>query len=376
MKRLVLAGGGHAHIEVLRDLAERPDQSFEVTLVTPYPWLTYSGMVPGLIAGHYEIDDLNVDLVRLATRARANFERTSASLVSSTARELICANGTVLPYDVLSLDVGSQPYVGGARGVERHAIVMRPLERMMKGWADVLVRARDGKIGAVTVVGGGAAGVELALAMEYRLRQELGLAWAHVRLISDLPQLVPEFPESARRRLARKFVRRNIGLHLGSPVTEVGPDYVRVEQGLEFASDAVFWATGGVPPDWIRESGLTTDERGYLLTNDYLQSISHPDIFAVGDCQVQQGRRPLPRAGVFAVRAAPTLAANLRATFAGQPLQGFVTSPRFLALVSTGSRHAVGVWNGLSWEGGWAWRWKDRIDRRFIARYRDGPTRR
>jgi selenide,water dikinase len=156
-------------------------------------------------------------------------------------------------------------------------------------------------------------------------------------------------------------------------VTEVGPDYVRLEQGLEFASEAVFWATGGTAPEWIRESGFETDERGYLLTNDYLQSVSHPDVFAAGDCQTQQGRKHA-KAGVFAVRAAPTLAKNLRSALAGEPLTGFTTSARFLALVSTGSRHAVGVWNGFSWEGSWVWQWKDRIDRRFIARYRQTPV--
>jgi selenide,water dikinase len=369
VKRLVLAGGGHAHIEVLRELALAPLEGVEVTLVSPYPWLTYSAMVPGFIAGHYQIDDLTVDLRGLAERARAHYLQTTATLVSGAARDLICANGTVLPYDLLSLDVGSQPYVGRARGVEKHAILLRPLERMVRGWSDVLVRARDGRIGAITVVGGGAAGVELAMAMEYRLRQELGLAWAHVRLITNTPHIVPEFPAAARRRIERRFARRNIGLHVNSTVTEVGPDYVRLEQGLEFVSDAVFWATGSAPQDWIRESGLPTDERGYLLTNDYLHSVSHPDIFAAGDCQSQAGRK-LAKAGVYAVRAGPLLARNLRATLTGQPLQGFVASPRYLALLSAGNPEAVGVWNGFAFDGAWAWRWKDRIDRRFVARYR------
>lgn len=375
MKRLVLVGGGHAHIEVLRDLAANPDESLQVTLVTPYPWFTYSGMIPGLIAGHYEIDDLTIDLKMLCERARVELIPTTVTLVSAMAREVICSNSVVVPYDVLSLDVGSQPLIAGARGVEKHAIVIRPLERMLKGWTDVLVRARDGRIGAITVVGGGAGGVELALAMEYRLRQELGLAWAHVRLISDMPRVVPGFSAGARQRLEKKFARRNVGLHLDSAVTEVGPDYVRLEQGLEFASEAVFWATGGAAPEWIRDSGFDTDERGYLLTNDYLQSVSHPDVFAAGDCQSQQGRKHA-KAGVFAVRAAPTLAKNLRSSLAGLPLEGFTTGSRYLALVSTGSRHAVGVWNGFSWEGGWVWKWKDRIDRRFVARYRGVPVKR
>jgi selenide, water dikinase len=369
MKRLVLVGGGHAHVEVLRDLALAPDEGVAVTLVTPHPWFTYSGMIPGFVAGHYEIDDLTVELKTLCEQARVELVASTVTLVSAMGREVICANGAVLPYDVLSVDVGSHPLIGGARGVEKHAIVIRPMEKLLKGWADVLVRARDGRIGAITVVGGGAGGVELALAMEYRLRQELGLAWAHVRLISNTPRIVPEFNAGARSRLESKFARRNVGLHLESAVTEVGPDYVRLEQGLEFASEAVFWVAGGIAPEWIRDSGFATDERGYLLTNDFLQSPSNPDVFAAGDCQTQVGRKHA-KAGVYAVRAAPTLVANLRAALAGKPLEPFKTGERYLALVSTGSRQAVGVWSGLSWEGAWVWQWKDRIDRRFVARYR------
>jgi selenide,water dikinase len=369
VKRLVLAGAGHAHLEVLRDLALARDESVEATLVSPYPWFTYSAMLPGLIAGHYEIDALTLELAPLCAAAGVRFVQTAVTALDATARTLTCANGTEIAYDLLSLDVGVEPAVDGARGVARHAVVVRPLERLVKGWSELLARAREGEVGAVTIVGGGAAGVELAFAMEYRLRQELGLASAHVRLVSDTPQLVPSFGAGARRRLTRKFERRNIGLHLGAGVTEVGPDYVRLEQGLEFATDAVFWATGGVAPAWLRASGLATDDAGYVLTDPLLRSVSHPEVFAVGDCQSSRDARR-PRAGVFAVRAGPVLAANLRAAAHGAAPRPFVTSPRYLALLSTGSRHAVGVWGRLSFEGAWAWRWKDRIDRHFVARYR------
>ena len=375
MKRLVLLGGGHAHVEVLRSLAERGDHRWEVTMVTPYPWLTYSGMVPGLFAGHYEIDQCTIDLQALADRARATVVPALAIRVDTTARTVVCDNGSNVPYDLLSLDVGTEPFGHDVRGVERHAVVMRPLEKGVKGWSDVLVRAREGRIGSVSVVGGGAAGVEVALAMEYRLRQELGLAWAHVRVITNSGLVVPEYPAGARARLLRKLRRRNVGIHTGSAVTEVGPDFVRLEQGLEFASDAVFWATGGASQAWIRASGFSTDERGFLLTNDRMQSVSHPDVFGVGDCASVEGK-PRPKAGVFAVRAGPCLAANLVAALEGKPLEPHESPARYLALVSTGNRHAVAVWNGWSWEGDWVWRWKDRIDRGFVVRYGSRADRR
>lgn len=374
LKQLVLLGGGHAHVEVLRGFDERPDARVEVTLVTPYPRLIYTGMVPGVIAGHYGLEESAIDLVGLARRARATLVQTSASLVNPLAREVMCSDGTVVPYDVLSLDVGSRPAIGAAAGVERHATVVRPMVKLMRGWGEVLLRARDGKINAVTIVGGGAAGVELALAMDHRFRRDLEGTVPHVRIITDTPVALPEFPAGARRRLQRQLARRNIGFHVSGTVAEVAADHVRLDTGLKFVSDATFWATGAGAHEWIRISGFATDERGFLLTNDYLQSVTFREVFAVGDCAVQEGHAHAKTA-VFAVRAAPVLAANLRAALADAPLARHVTGSRYLALISTGRRHAVGVWNGFSWQGRTLWYWKDRIDRRFVARYNNEVKR-
>jgi selenide,water dikinase len=368
MKRLVLVGGGHAHVEVLLDLAQRPDPRWDVTLVTPQPQLIYTGMVPGVIAGHYRLDECAIDLASLAERAGAAFARTQSSLVSPGEREVACVDGSALAYDVLSIDVGSRPPVGAAQGVAGHAIAVRPLEALLRGWGEVLARARDGKVRSITVVGAGAAGVELALSMDYRLRRDLGGDAPHVRVMSNTPDLLEEFAPGARKRLKRRLAARNIGAHVSSAVVEVAAGHVRTHNGHEFASDATFWAAGAGAHDWIADSGFATDERGCMLVNDYLQSVTFREVFGAGDCVSQEGR-PHAKAGVFAVRAAPALAANLRAALAGEPLVPHVTTPTYLALVAAGDRRAVGIWNGWSWEGRWAWRWKDRIDRRFIARY-------
>jgi selenide,water dikinase len=368
LKHLLLLGAGHAHVQVLKDLAERPHDLWAVTLVTPFPWLTYSGMVPGHIAGHYTIEECTIDIAGLAARALTQTRWTAVVRIDALARRVYCASGPPLPYDILSIDVGSLSANVDVPGVAHHAIAMRPLERAIKGWNEVLSHARDGKVGAVTVAGAGAAGIEMALAMEHRLRSELGADAPHVRVVTDAPRPMPEFAFGARRRLQKWLRRRGIGLHLANAVTEVGPGFVRTAHGFEFVSDAVFWATGSAAHPWIRNAGFTADDRGYLLTNDFLQSVSHPEVFGAGDCATQQGRA-YPKAGVFAVRAGPILAANLRAAIAEGEMQPHATGRRYLALISTGKRHAVGVWNGAAWEGDWVWRWKDRIDRRFVASY-------
>lgn len=373
MKRLVLVGGGHAHVEVLREIEQSPLPGVEVTLVTPSHRLIYTGMVPGVIAGHYAFPECTIDLAALAGRANAELLLTTASLVSPDANKVACADGTVLSYDVLSLDVGSQSMIGDARGVERHAILLRPLERALVGWNGVFARAAAGNVNAITVVGGGAAGIELALAMRHRFDVALkDPDVPHVRLVSEAAGV--GIAAGAARRLVERMRRARVASHVGAAVKEVGEGFVRLEGGLEFATDAVFWATGAAAHGWIRDSGLATDKRGFLLTNTAMQSVRYANVFGAGDCATIEGH-DLPKAGVFAVRAAPTLAANLRAALAGGPLTQLAPNPRYLALVSTGRKHAVGSWGPLSWQGRWAWHWKDRIDRRFVERYRAAPAR-
>jgi selenide,water dikinase len=297
-----------------------------------------------------------------------------ASLVSPDAGKVACADGTVLAYDVLSLDVGSQSAIGEARGVDRHAVLLRPLERALVGWNGVFARAAAGEVNAVTIVGGGAAGIELALAMRHRFDVALrDPDFPHVRLVSDAAGV--GIAAGAARKLLRYLRRAGVASHLGMAVKEVGDGFVRLESGLEFATDAVFWATGAAAHGWIRDSGLATDKRGFLLTNTLMQSVRYANVFGAGDCATVEGHAT-PKAGVFAVRAAPTLAANLRAALAARPLTPHVPKPRYLALVSTGRKHAVGSWGPLSWQGRWAWHWKDRIDRQFVERYRKDPAAR
>jgi selenide,water dikinase len=372
VKRLVLLGGGHAQVEVLRLLAGEADTPAAVTLISPRPALLYSGMVPGVIAGHYREGDCTIDLAGLAARANVAFLQTSGVLVNTAMKEVICANGAVVPYDVLSIDVGAQPRAAKLAGVAGHAIAVRPLERFLRGWERVLAGALEGRVRAITMVGGGAAGVELAAAMQYRLAGRMGEAAPHVRIVTDTPVLLPEYGDRVRARLLAILRKRDIGAHVSGPVEEVGADFVRLADGNMFASDATFWAAGAAAPAWLAVSGLGVDAQGFLAVKDSLQSVSHPEVFGAGDCATSVAN-PRAKAGVFAVRAGPALARNLRAALSGGALEDHVTSPRFLALLATGARHAIGAWGPLAFSGGWVWRWKDRIDRRFVAKYAAPP---
>jgi pyridine nucleotide-disulfide oxidoreductase family protein len=327
VKRVLLLGGGHAHAWVLREGVQG-----EVTLVTPYPHHVYSGMLPGFVAGHYKLDEIRIDVAALAARAGVRLVLGRVAALDAKRRVARLEDGAELSYDLASLDVGSQAAAPG------YALAAKPFEPFMEQWLEARERVR-----AVAVVGGGAAGVEVAMAAAHRTN-------ARVTLYSDRPM----FRAGLARRIARQLARLGVGLRAGVAFTdEMAKDH-----------DLVIWTAGAAALPWLAQSGLATDERGFVLVDDRLRSVSHPEVHAAGDCATLRGA-PHAKSGVFAVRHAPVLAANL----AGAQ-QRYVPQRRTLALISCGERYAIADWGGLSWEGAWVWRWKDRIDRRWVERFR------
>jgi len=365
VKRLLLLGGGHSHLAVLKSFGDAPPAGAELALMSPYRHALYSGMVPGLIAGHYRLDECRVDLGALAARAGARFIQDAASGLDPERREVTTAKGERLSYDLLSLDVGSSVELP-SRASER-AISARPIESFLEAWERLRERVSRREVGRIAVVGGGAAGVELALAMHHRIGGAAG--WA---LFSDSP-ILQEHDQEVRRMMARVLEERSIAVHIGRKVVAVGRSELTLAGGERFEAQAAVWATGARAPAWIARSRLATDALGFVAVGETLQSTSHPDTFAAGDVATAAGARR-PKSGVFAVRQGPALARNLRFALAGHALTPFLTSRRSLALISCGGRYAVASWGWLAFEGAWVWRWKDRIDRRFVGQYRFGDT--
>jgi selenide,water dikinase len=333
--RLVLLGGGHAHAVVLREL-----RGVEMTLVTPYPHQIYSGMLPGFVAGHYRLDEIRIDLAGLAARAGAKLVIGRTAALDVAQRRVQLEDGVELDYDMLSLDLGSIP--APVPGSEQHALAAKPLENFVGRWLEVKDR-----VSKIAVVGAGAAGAELAMAVAYRTA-------ASVTLYSDRP--------ASARRIARALERNGVALRSNTPVTEVEPGPVVIAGESREPFDLVIWTAGAAPMPWLRQSGLATDTKGFVLVDDKLRSVSHAEVFAAGDCATLRDA-PHPKSGVYAVRHGKVLAHNLR----GGALRRYAPQRRALALISCGSRYAIADWNGWCAEGAWAWRWKDRIDRRWIA---------
>lgn len=364
MKRLVLLGGGHSHLAVLKSLGDAPLPDARLTLVSSERYTPYSGMLPGLIAGHYDYQQCHVDLQRLARYARAAFVEMEAVALNAAERQLLLADGRRVDYDILSMNIGSTPPAFGIPGVQEHAIPAKPIEALLPAWE--ALRARAAGLKRLALVGGGAAGVELLLAMQYRLRRDGAVPGFD--LITDTPFVLQSHNLRARRMLQRILEERGVRVHVGRKVAAVGPRRVVLEGGAEVAADAVFWATGAAPSPWLRTSGLRTDAGGFVAVDPCLQSESHAGVFAAGDCASVSGQ-PRPRSGVFAVRQGAPLAANLRRALAGQALAAYVSPPHALALISAGGKYAVATRNAWALQGAWVWRWKDWLDRRFVDSY-------
>ena len=369
MKRLVLIGGGHSHVEVLRRFGMQPPAGAELVLVSPHADTPYSGMLPGWIAGHYTRNECHIDLVPLAGFARCRWLQTSCNGINADARLVFCENGQTLAFDVVSVDIGSRSPALETPGAVEHALAVRPIDRFMAAWEEVCRMAAAGRAPRhVAMVGAGAAGAEVLLSMQHRLHEIVPALRTEFELIGDGPELLPGHNAPARTMLTRVLEERGVTLRPNSRVERVDRGRLLLQDGAAIASELIAWATGASPSLWPRCVGLATDERGFILVNDALQSVSHPDVFAAGDIATVRNH-PRPKSGVFAVRAGPPLEHNLRRVLQGLPPVPWRPQRHALALITTGDRHAIASRGDLALQGDWVWRWKNSIDRRFMRRY-------
>lgn len=353
MKRLVLLGGGHAHAFLLNELRRAPLAGVAITVVSPYSSQTYSGMLPGLIAGHYSALDLQIDLARLSRETGAVLLLDRAVGLDAGKRTVMLESKNSIEYDFLSLNTGS---VTDTRvpGSAEFAIPAKPFEPFLQRWESARASASR-----FAVAGSGAAGVELAMAIRFRRPD------APVVLFSERNMFEGRFAERIRDALARCGVE----VRAGAPVEKLERGPVLLANGREEAFDFVVWSTGATAEPWLARSGLAVDSRGFALVDRSLRSVSHPGVFAAGDAATLRDA-PHPKSGVFAVRHAPVLLENLRRALRGEPALSYEPQRNQLALISCGAKYALASRGGWTTEGEWVWRWKDWLDRRWIARFR------
>ncbi len=363
-ERLVLAGGGHAHLFVLEQLAQQRSTACRVQLVSPSRWQYYSGMLPGWLAGHYTLEQCRLDLVALCAAAGVEFIEQSVVGLDTRARQVRLEDGRTLAYDRLSLDIGSETRVDWAQDYTGPLLSIKPLERFQADWDALLERFRQHQGGSLAVVGGGAAGVELVMAAARAFeQQDLPVTlWLLAGEAGPLAGMSPGARQRIRRELARCGVRV-----LSARARGQGSALLAGAESLSV--DAVIAASGARAPAWLATTGLALDEAGFVLVDEFQRSPSHPEVSAAGDICARPGTA-LSRSGVYSVRAGPVLAHNLIATAEGKPLRRYLPRRRSLYLISCGGRRALALWGRLSLAADGCWLWKDWIDRRFMARFK------
>ncbi len=365
---LVLIGGGHAHALVLKMWGMRKLPGARLTLVDPNAATAYTGMLPGYVAGHYTREDLDIDLVRLARFARARIILDPVTGIDPDARRISIEGRTPIRYDVASLDVGATGRVPDIEGFTAHVATAKPLGAFADRWQAFIEQVRAGEATtSVAVIGAGAAGVELALAADHRLKS-LGYE-PDVTLVEARDQIAPELASGARGTLKTALDRSGITIRTEAEIRAIDGKGLTLSDGRVDAAFKI--GTAGVEPwPWVSETGLALNN-GFVRVDNHLRSLSHPALFAAGDC-AHYDAHPRPKAGVYAVRAAPVLVENLRAVLQGQtPPKRFKPQRDYLKLISTGEQAAVAEKHGLAFHASFLWRWKDGIDQAFMERLRD-----
>jgi selenide, water dikinase len=341
VKRLLLVGAGHAHAQVLAALARSPVYGARITLVSPYPRQIYSAMLPGVIAGHYRRAEAEFDVAALAARAHAEFVAGEVVRFDADRRAVTLADGRALSYDVASLNAGSRTALS-APGAAEFALPVKPFERLLE---------RLRVISRVAIAGGGASGAELAMALRHR--------GGAITLYSEGTPFAPPLVERIERALRKRGVDYRPGMRIDA--LEPGPVVVAGRSRQQF--DLVLWAAGAAPLPWIENSGLALDDQGFVCVDPTLRSISHPEVFAVGDCAALAEAK----SGVHAVRHGRLLEQNLRNVLLGWPARPYEPEPKSLLLLTCGSRYAIASRGDWAAEGWWVWWWKNWIDRRWMA---------
>ncbi|MDO9624772.1 MAG: FAD-dependent oxidoreductase [Pseudomonas sp.] len=350
---LLLIGAGHAHLGVLRRWAriERPPGRIALLSAGHEAW--YSGMLPGLLAGRYVAADCQVELAPLCRAAKVELIIGQAEALSAVQQQMHLTDGRGLNADWLSLNVGAQVFCPPQMGAGMQVLAVKPFAEFLAGWQNWQADPQP-----MAILGGGAAGVELALALADQVPALALFCRGH---------LLAGHSAGLRMRALGHLRQRGVRVREDCPISRIDGDCLISGEAPVWRGQRLLLASGAQALPWLAQSGLDGDQAGFVQIATTLQSLSHPHIFAVGDCASLPGVR---KSGVYSVRQAPVLAANLNAALRGLPLRHYRPQRQSLALLATGDGGALLSWRDYSAGGRLFGRWKDYLDRGFIQRHR------
>jgi len=366
---IVLVGGGHSHVEVIRQFAMRPETGVRLTLISRDSHTPYSGMLPGLLAGHYSFEEAHIDLHRLCRATGIRFIHSPVTGVDLQQRQLTLSDRPPIRFDAVCFDTGSSPPTSGFAGSASGSIAVKPVDVFQRRWSQFEDSVRGKANANVCIVGAGAGGVELALSIQHRLQtSKTHDSKFSFTICTSGNEILLSHQPAVRRQFRKILSEREIKVVTDTRIVSIDEGDCLSADGTRLSADVAILVTGAKAAEWYASSGLTLDRKGFVQVTDTLQSVSHDYVFASGDCASMLSH-DLPKAGVYAVRQGPLLADNLRAWVRGSKLKSYNPQAHILALISTGDDYAVASRGPLCVAGHWVWRWKDHIDRRWMQRY-------
>ena len=382
---VVLLGVGHTNAHVLRNWKMKPFENAQLVCISNFPTATYSGMLPGVLAGQYNIEAMEIDLVRLCASAGARLIIGEVTEVDHVEQEIRFRNRPPLAFDVLSIGVGSRPTFDGVKiGDENPLVAVKPmqsfLERLKTKLAEVRQAAQadaQSRNVRIVIVGGGIGSIEIAFCLHKRLKdapESLGLgaggAKAELTLVTGGKRVGAGLLPTTQDKVLEQFDQRQITAVEGSRVAEINRDHLLLSNGNRVDADVVIWATSAVAPELLGKLGFETDERGFLSTGATLQTVTSDRVFAVGDSGTIIGSN-LVKAGVYAVRQGPVLWDNIQRLILKRKLADYVPQTGFLKLINTADSKSIAEFKGKTIYSGWCWKLKHRIDYKFMKMYQD-----
>jgi len=373
-QHLVLIGGGHSHAIALKEWQKNPIPNVKLTLITNVLQTPYSGMLPGYLAGFYRFEETHIDLKKLAQFSQTKLVLTTAIALDLIKNQVICADCAPISFDILSIDIGSTPTLLNIVGSE-FVIPAKPVPQLLQAWEKLLNHVHQNPKNpiSISIVGGGAGGVELALNTRSRLQTILPSHLITFHLFHRGQKLLEHHNPWVSHKIEKILKERDIQLHLGETVQSIqtsGLDSYQItcQSNLSIPTNYIFGVTQASAPDWIKHSDLSTDSSGFILIKNTLQTLSHKHIFATGDIATMPDH-PRPKAGVFAVRQGKPLVENWRNFLLNKPLKPYFPQKTYLSLIGTGDKKAIASWGNWGFRSRYFWQWKDYLDRQFMEQF-------
>ncbi len=362
-RTLVLIGGGHAHALLLRAIGLKPVSGLRVVLITDVSQAPYSGMLPGLIAGHYRQQEIHIDLTELSIFAGAEIVLDKAVAIDRDKKLVKLDKHAPVSYDLLSINIGSTPSISAVKGADQFATPAKPVAALLKVIQRISASAGDLKQVKITVVGAGAGGIEIALSLRSRFGK-----LTKITLLEQGNEVLKGHGTRARHLAIAALLRADIQLLLCQRIREVRAREVVFDDLSSLESDHTIWVTSASAPKWLEDSGLSVNGDGFIRVDNSLCSISDQDIFAAGDIAALEGQQ-IPKSGVFAVKQAAPLYHNILRRLLNKPLLTYSPQKRHLAIIGLGEKRAIASWGRFAFESCLIWSIKEWIDRRFMRKF-------